>query len=59
MMPDLITENVPKALLPLVVVIIGFLIIGFSLFMTRVLVKLIEKRKKKQKENGGARQTHQ
>ncbi|MDD2393718.1 MAG: hypothetical protein PHN99_05910 [Eubacteriales bacterium] len=53
MMPDLITENVPKALLPLVVVIIGFLIIGFSLFMTRVLVKLIEKRKKKQKENGG------
>lgn len=53
MMPDLITENVPKALLPLVVVIIGFLIIGFSLFMTRVLVKLIEKRKKKKKENGG------
>lgn len=53
MMPDLITENVPKALLPLVVVIIGFLIIGFSLFMTRVLVKLIEKRKKKQEENSG------
>ena len=46
-MPDFLTQNIPKALLPFTVVMLGFAIVAVSLFVTRFIVKLIERYKKK------------
>ena len=51
-MLDFLNKNIPKALLPLTVVLIGFVIVAVSLFVTRFLVKMIERFRKNDKKDG-------
>ena len=48
-MLGLLTENIPKALLPLTVVMLGFAIVAVSLLITRLIIKMIERLKLKDK----------
>jgi len=44
-MPEFIKNNIPKSILPIVTVIIGFVILALSLGLTHLIMTLIEKRK--------------
>ena len=51
-MIDKLVETVPKALLPLSVLIIGFFIIAASMLLTKLFMKIYNKIKENNKKTG-------
>jgi len=50
MLLDKLTQIVPKALLPITVLILGFIIIAASMILTKLVVKVLDKIKNKNKK---------
>jgi hypothetical protein len=56
-MPEFLTENIPRSLLPLAVIVLGFAIVFISFFITRMLTKFLIKagliKEKKKEDSSG------